>query len=52
MSEDRLKQQHKQICKLLNVGHGDMQIRTDEHTSRQNKLKEQFKDAERSLSEA
>jgi hypothetical protein len=28
------------------------QIRTDEHTSRQNKLKEQFEDAERSLSEA
>ena len=24
---------HKQICKLLNVGHGDMQVRTGNHTS-------------------
>jgi hypothetical protein len=36
------KKQHKQICKLLNVGHGDMQIRTDIHTSRSIELKESF----------
>jgi hypothetical protein len=29
------KQQHKQICKLLSVGHGDMQVRTGEHENRQ-----------------
>jgi hypothetical protein len=28
------KKQHKQICKLVNVGHGSMQIRSDIHTSR------------------
>jgi hypothetical protein len=42
------KKQHKKICKFLNVGHGDMQMRTEEHTSRQAALKEQF---ERVLSE-
>jgi hypothetical protein len=27
------KKQHKKICKLLNAGHGDMQVRTDIHTN-------------------
>jgi hypothetical protein len=26
------KQQHRQICKLLNVGHGDMQVQNGTHT--------------------
>jgi hypothetical protein len=43
------KKQHKQICKLLNVGHGDMQVRTDEHTSQATYLKEHFERDERSL---
>jgi hypothetical protein len=34
--------QHKKLCKHLNVGHGDMQVRTDTHTSRSIALKEQF----------
>jgi hypothetical protein len=41
--------QHKQICKLLNVGHGDMQLRTEDHTSRQAALDEAFEEGERSL---
>jgi hypothetical protein len=45
------KKQHKKICKLLNVGHGDMQIRTVTHTSRQTELKEAFEQGERSLIE-
>jgi hypothetical protein len=28
------KPHHKKICKLINVGHGDMQVRTDEHENR------------------
>jgi hypothetical protein len=28
------KKQHKKICKFLNVGHGDRQIRSGEHTRR------------------
>jgi hypothetical protein len=40
------KKQHKKICKFLNVGHGDMQIRTDEHTSRFNDLQEAFEGGE------
>jgi hypothetical protein len=36
------KKQHKNICKLLNKGHGDMQVRTDYHTRLSNNLKEQF----------
>jgi hypothetical protein len=36
------KKQHKKICKLLNKGHGDMQIRTEDHISRQIHLKEMF----------
>jgi hypothetical protein len=37
------KQQHKKICKLLNVGHGDMQVRTDYHMTVSITLKEHFK---------
>jgi hypothetical protein len=36
------KKQHKKICKLLNVGHGDMQVRTDAHTRQADQLKERF----------
>jgi hypothetical protein len=43
------RKQHRQICKRLNVGHGDMQVRTDTHTSRSIYLKEQFEREERIL---
>jgi hypothetical protein len=43
--------QHKKICKLLNVGHGDMQVRTDVHTSRFNGLNIAFEVGQRSLDE-
>jgi hypothetical protein len=46
---DWKQQQHKKICKLLNVGHGDRQLRTEEHTSRQAALKEAFEEGERNL---
>jgi hypothetical protein len=36
------KKEHKKICKLLNVGHGGMQFRTAEHTSRQSYNEETF----------
>jgi hypothetical protein len=45
------RNQHRQICKFLNVGHGDMQVRTNEHTSVYIALKEQFEGGERSLTE-
>jgi hypothetical protein len=45
------KKQHKQICKLLNVGHGDMQVRTDDHINRSNVFKEGFESVGRSLDE-
>jgi hypothetical protein len=45
------KQQHKKICKLLNVGHGDMQVRTEEHTSQSIESKEQFEMNERCFDE-
>jgi hypothetical protein len=41
------KKQHKQICKLLNVGHGDMQVRTPTHTRLSIVLKELFEGQER-----
>jgi hypothetical protein len=41
--------QHKKLCKLLNVGHGDMQVRSATHTSRSIILKEQFEGEERCL---
>jgi hypothetical protein len=37
---------HKKICKLLNVGRGDMQVRTPEHTNRSNEYKEAFESRE------
>jgi hypothetical protein len=43
------RKQHKQICKLLNVGHGDMQVRTPIHTSRSLDLYEACISAERVL---
>jgi hypothetical protein len=43
------RNQHKKICKLLNVGHGDMQVRRDAHTSRLIDLKEDFETEERSF---
>jgi hypothetical protein len=43
------KKQHKIICKLLNAGHGDMQVRTGIHISRHIDSKEQFERDERSL---
>jgi hypothetical protein len=45
------KKQHKQICKLLNVGHGDMQVRTDEHTKQAISLNAIFERAEGILDE-
>ena len=44
------KKQHKKICKLLNVGHGDMQVRTEDmHTRRSIVTKEGFESVERCL---
>jgi hypothetical protein len=43
--------QHKKICKHLNVGHGDMQVRTPTHTRRSLAFNEQFETLERSLDE-
>jgi hypothetical protein len=43
--------QHKKLCKLLNVGHGDMQVRTPVHTRLPIRLKEQFERGQRSLDE-
>jgi hemerythrin len=45
------RKQHKQICKLLNVGHGDMQFRTPIHTALNVYLKERFEREERHLDE-
>jgi hypothetical protein len=45
------KKQHKRICKLLNVGHGDRQMRNDRHESRSNKFKDDFEITERNLDE-
>jgi hypothetical protein len=49
--KDWKEQQHKKICKLLNVGHGDMQVRTEEHTSQSIEYKEQFEMSERNPDE-
>jgi hypothetical protein len=48
---DWREKQHRQICKLLNVGHGDRQVRTEEHTRQQIEFKENFEETERSLRE-
>jgi hypothetical protein len=42
---------HKKICKLLNVGHGDMQVRHDIHTRRSLALKGLFESEECTLDE-
>jgi hemerythrin len=39
--------QHQQICKLLNVGHEDMQVRTDDHTHLSIASKKAFEVGER-----
>jgi hypothetical protein len=46
------KKQHKQICKLLNTGHGGMQVRTDHHTRRSIVNREEFEGGERKLGES
>jgi hypothetical protein len=43
------KKQHKKICKFLIVGHGGMQMRSDEHVSRSIGSRENFERMERSL---
>jgi hypothetical protein len=43
------RERHKRICKLLNVGHGDMQVWSAMHTQRSISLKEQSERIERSL---
>jgi hypothetical protein len=45
------KKQHKKICKLLNVGHGDMQLRNSVHESQKIACKEYFERNERNLRE-
>jgi hypothetical protein len=45
------RKQHKKICKLLNVGHGDMQVRSPDHTIRSIALKARFESEECSLRE-
>jgi hypothetical protein len=42
---------HKQICKLLNVGHGGMQVRDDRHTNHMNSMTEIWEEADRLLDE-
>jgi hypothetical protein len=49
LSRKDWKKHHKKICKLLNVGHGDMQAWNSCHTSRQIALKEVFEEEERNL---
>jgi hypothetical protein len=45
------KKQHKKICKLLNVGHGDMQVQTVHHTRLYIYRKMAFERGQRSLDE-
>jgi hypothetical protein len=46
------EKQHSQICKhLLNVGHGDMQVRTPIHTTRSNESREAFESRQHGLDE-
>jgi hypothetical protein len=45
------KKLHRGICKLLNVGHGDMQVQRPIHISRSNLLKEQAERNKRTLDE-
>jgi hypothetical protein len=48
---DWKQRQHKEICKLLNVGHGGMQMRTEGHTSRSKDMKELLEINGRNLEE-
>jgi hypothetical protein len=43
------KNQHKKICKRLNVGHGDMQVRRKAHEKRFMDMKEGFTESQRSI---
>jgi hypothetical protein len=45
------KKRHRGIYKLLNVGHGDMQVRTEEHTRRSLYYKERFEEGELNFNE-
>jgi hypothetical protein len=45
------KPRHKEICKLLNVGHGDMQVRCDMHTDRVKARQKDFEGLKGSLDE-
>jgi hypothetical protein len=45
------KKQHKEICKFLNVGHSDMQVRTETHTNNSIGLKEVIDEGRRSIDE-
>jgi hypothetical protein len=45
------KKQHKDICKLLNVGHGDMQVRIGAHTDLSLTLKRTIEEIRRRLDE-
>jgi hypothetical protein len=51
LSEGRLEEAAQEICKLLNVGHGDMHLKSEVHTSQSLKNKEAFERGERSLTE-
>jgi hypothetical protein len=44
-------EKHKKICNLLNVGYGDMQLRTEVHTDRAIEFKQQFESEKHSLDE-
>jgi hypothetical protein len=46
------KKQHKKICKFLNVGHGGMQVRTEDHTSKQTEMKDVFEVGQQYLDES
>jgi hypothetical protein len=48
---DWRQKQHRQICKCLNVGHGDLQLRTSTHTKLSIQIKETFEEHEHRLDE-
>jgi hypothetical protein len=45
------EKQHRQICKLLNVGHGGMQVRSDIHTSLSTDTRDVFESRQHGLNE-
>jgi hypothetical protein len=45
------KKQHKQICKFINKGHGDLQVRDNWHIDHSKALKERFELCERKIGE-